>query len=101
MACGGCGKRSSAYKKVQSPPTPGNPPPVPRLVSRAAPPPIPRSISSGSAHGVQSGTTVAQRESDQVCPICMGKLWKQMKYIDRLRRYFDVLWCPTCKKGPE
>ena len=98
MACGGCGKRS-AYTKVAAPSE--RPALVPRSAGVVPRSPVPRSIAGEGAHGVQSGATVAQTESEQVCPTCGGKLWSQKKFIDRLRRYYDVMWCPACKKGPK
>lgn len=83
-------------------------PGVPRV---AAPPsPLQRSASPSGFPG--PGATIdpqdapkglesslAIRETNEVCPKCATKLGIQFRYSDRLRRHYEVKWCPTCKES--
>lgn len=38
------------------------------------------------------------KETSQIHPKCGAKIGVQLRYSDRLRRHYEVKWCPTCKE---
>lgn len=102
MGC--CGKRRSAPKPPDPPPVPKNfsPPPMPPVVNRGAsltavlapmvraPVPVRKSPDGLNILLItQQGTT--QKHS------CGSEIVLQHRFSQRLRRYFDVKYCPACK----
>jgi hypothetical protein len=48
---------------------------------------------------VKPSTVFSIKEIDEVCPKCACKLAVQLRFSDRLRRYYETKWCPKCKEG--
>lgn len=61
-------------------------------------PPTPRSIKPPTVP-VKPSTVFSIKEIDEVCPKCACKLAVQLRFSDRLRRYYETKWCPKCKEG--
>lgn len=100
---------------------PPSPPPLPRVTIgspgvsrgfRGASPPAPfQRTASPSTPNAPEATIDAQdppegsqsslsiRETNEVCPKCASKLGIQLRYSDRLRRHYEIKWCPTCKES--
>jgi hypothetical protein len=99
MGC--CGRKSRA---VEAMPVPRGqavreisirpvqpPPPLPRVQPTPAPPapPAPR--------GHVSSTTIEPTKTI-ICKACGTRLVLKRVWSDRLRRYYNVSWCPGCKQ---
>jgi DNA-directed RNA polymerase subunit RPC12/RpoP len=93
MGC--CGKRKKTYdehKKMLS-----------RSSSRSAPvaASVPR-ITATSGSLTQSGSgsrNIYIEKSGGSCPTCGSRTIVKRQYSERLRRYFNVVWCSTCKEA--
>jgi hypothetical protein len=99
-----CGKKIRTQDQPPLPPR-GLPPPPFRRSVLPSPPPLPRatigpqSVPRGlSAPPGDGGSSLSIRDTNEVCPKCACKLGVQLRYSDRLRRHYEVKWCPTCKE---
>ena len=104
--------------------SPPSPPPLPRATiapksvprggfgppSTGLPDPLSQRSLSSSGPGLPGATIAPQggsggspnsltiKEINEVCPKCASKLGIQLRYSDRLRRHYEVKWCPACKE---
>lgn len=93
MGC--CGKFKRALQRAAAPPLAAAAPvaapdPMPRSVSPSIPAP-PRAVRADGG-----GYTVV-RDGGATCPTCGARAVVKNVYSERLRRYFEVPWCSTCK----
>lgn len=102
MGC--CGKKRKLLRRGAASPEPARRGPmVSDPVSRAAP--TQRSIPAPAASGAAAipdadgGYTVVPKRGTP-CPTCGTRTVLKRRYSDRLRRYFEVPWCSTCKGEP-
>ena len=72
--------------------------PSPALIPRAAI--APQSVPRGAPTAPEGGqSSLSIRDTNEVCPKCASKLGVQLRYSDRLRRHYEVKWCPACKES--
>jgi hypothetical protein len=92
MAC--CGKRKKNYDEHKKMLT--------RSSSRSAAvatstPKVAGVRGSTSAQTGDSSRTIYLEKSGGTCPTCGSRTIMKRQYSERLRRYFNVAWCSTCK----
>jgi hypothetical protein len=92
MGC--CGKRKKTYDAHQKF--------LARGSSRSATvaPSVPKSAvapSSAQTSGGSGTRNVYIEQSGGACPSCGSRTVLKRQYSERLRRYFNVAWCSTCK----
>jgi hypothetical protein len=93
MGC--CGKRKKNYdehKKMLTRPTSSR-----SAVVAAS---VPRGVAVKELSLTRSGgrnRTIYVEKSGGTCPLCGSRTIIKRQYSERLRRYFNVSWCSTCK----
>lgn len=101
MGC--CGKHRKLLKRGMVQPEPARRGP---MVSDPVPrdPVASRSLQAPSASDAavipsgDGGYTVIPKKGSP-CPTCGTRMVLKRQYSTRLRRYFEVPWCSTCKGG--
>lgn len=96
MGCGGCGRRSAPVKGV-APKTPPAPLPPPMKVAPVVRSLTPRQVPKATVPPPPSPSNIVLRTDNRKCSACGQPSDFQLKWNDKLRRYYEVSLCPCTK----